>query len=33
VTWEIEPRGDTCKLTVVHDQFVEGENSKQLVAN
>jgi uncharacterized protein YndB with AHSA1/START domain len=25
VTWEIEPRGDTCKLTVVHDQFTEGE--------
>ena len=21
VTWEIEPRGDTCKLTLVHDDF------------
>lgn len=21
VTWQIEPRGDTCKLTVVHDDF------------
>lgn len=25
VTWEIEPRGETCKLTLVHDQFAEGE--------
>src|SRR5712691_2488964 len=22
---QIEPRGETCKLTVVHDQFAEGE--------
>jgi uncharacterized protein YndB with AHSA1/START domain len=21
VTWEIEPHGDTCKLTLVHDDF------------
>jgi uncharacterized protein YndB with AHSA1/START domain/DNA-binding transcriptional ArsR family regulator len=25
VTWEIEPRGDVCKLTVLHDEFVAGE--------
>jgi uncharacterized protein YndB with AHSA1/START domain/DNA-binding transcriptional ArsR family regulator len=27
VTWEIEPHGDYCKLTVVHDQFVGGETA------
>jgi hypothetical protein len=21
VTWEIEPFGDSCKLTLIHDQF------------
>jgi hypothetical protein len=21
VTWEIEPRGEVCKLTLVHDDF------------
>lgn len=26
VTWEIEPRGDTCKLTLVHDDF-DGETA------
>jgi hypothetical protein len=25
VTWQIEPIGDACKLTVMHDQFAEGE--------
>ena len=25
VTWEIAPLGDACKLTVVHDEFAEGE--------
>ena len=25
VTWEIAPRGDVCKLTLVHDNFAEGE--------
>jgi uncharacterized protein YndB with AHSA1/START domain/DNA-binding transcriptional ArsR family regulator len=24
VTWEIEPIGDSCKLTVIHDQLREG---------
>jgi uncharacterized protein YndB with AHSA1/START domain/DNA-binding transcriptional ArsR family regulator len=26
VTWEIEPVGDSCRLTVVHDQLREGAN-------
>jgi uncharacterized protein YndB with AHSA1/START domain/DNA-binding transcriptional ArsR family regulator len=26
VTWEIEPIGDSCRLTVVHDQLHEGAN-------
>jgi activator of Hsp90 ATPase-like protein len=26
VTWEIEPRGGTCKLTLVHDDF-DGETA------
>jgi uncharacterized protein YndB with AHSA1/START domain/DNA-binding transcriptional ArsR family regulator len=25
VTWEIEPRGNVCKLTVVHDEFAPDE--------
>jgi uncharacterized protein YndB with AHSA1/START domain len=25
VTWEIEPLGETCKLSVVHDHFAAGE--------
>jgi uncharacterized protein YndB with AHSA1/START domain len=25
VSWEIAPLGDACKLTVVHDEFAEGE--------
>jgi uncharacterized protein YndB with AHSA1/START domain len=29
VTWEIEPIGDSCRLTVTHDQLREGAN-KQL---
>jgi hypothetical protein len=24
VTWEIEPVGDSCRLTVTHDQLREG---------
>lgn len=28
VTWEIEPVGDTCRLTVVQDQLREGANSE-----
>jgi uncharacterized protein YndB with AHSA1/START domain len=26
VTWEIEPIGDSCRLTVIHDQLREGAN-------
>ncbi len=26
VTWEIQPVGDSCRLTVVHDQLREGAN-------
>jgi uncharacterized protein YndB with AHSA1/START domain len=26
VTWEIEPVGDSCRLTVTHDQLREGAN-------
>jgi uncharacterized protein YndB with AHSA1/START domain len=26
VTWEIEPIGDSCRLTVTHDQLREGAN-------
>src|SRR5579863_297008 len=26
VTWEIEPVGDSCRLTVIHDQLREGAN-------
>jgi uncharacterized protein YndB with AHSA1/START domain len=28
VTWEIEPVGDSCRLTVTHDQLSEGANSQ-----
>jgi len=28
VTWDIEPVGDSCRLTVVHDQMREGANSQ-----
>ena len=28
VTWEIEPVGDSCRLTVTHDQLHEGANSQ-----
>jgi uncharacterized protein YndB with AHSA1/START domain len=28
VTWEIEPVGDSCRLTVVHDQLREGANEQ-----
>ena len=26
VTWEIHPVGDSCQLTVIHDQLPEGAN-------
>ena len=28
VTWEIQPVGDSCRLTVVHDQLREGANDE-----
>jgi uncharacterized protein YndB with AHSA1/START domain len=28
VTWEIEPVGSSCRLSVVHDQLPEGANSE-----
>ncbi len=28
VTWEIEPVGDSCQLTVTHDQLPEGADSE-----
>ena len=28
VTYEIEPVGDSCRLTVTHDQLREGANSE-----
>jgi uncharacterized protein YndB with AHSA1/START domain len=28
VTWEIEPVGSSCRLTVAHDQLSEGANSE-----
>ena len=28
VTWEIEPVGDSCRLTVIHDQLREGANEE-----
>jgi uncharacterized protein YndB with AHSA1/START domain len=28
VTWEIEPVGDSCRLTVIHDQLRDGANAQ-----
>ena len=28
VTWEIEPIGDSCRVTVTHDQMREGANNQ-----
>ena len=28
VTWEIEPVGDSCRLTVIHDQLKAGANGE-----
>jgi uncharacterized protein YndB with AHSA1/START domain/DNA-binding transcriptional ArsR family regulator len=28
ITWEIEPVGDSCRLTVTHDELREGANSE-----
>jgi hypothetical protein len=28
VTWEIEPVGDSCRLTVTHDQLRESANDE-----
>jgi uncharacterized protein YndB with AHSA1/START domain len=28
VTWDIEPVGDSCRLTVTHDQLRDGANSQ-----
>jgi hypothetical protein len=28
VSWEIEPVGDSCRLTVVHDHLREGANDQ-----
>ncbi|MEX1143068.1 MAG: SRPBCC family protein [Thermoleophilaceae bacterium] len=28
VTWDIEPVGDSCRLTVTHDQLPEGANDE-----
>jgi len=28
ITWEIEPRGEMCRLTVTHDQLREGANDE-----
>jgi uncharacterized protein YndB with AHSA1/START domain len=28
VTWDIEPIGDSCRLTVTHDQLREGANNQ-----
>jgi hypothetical protein len=28
ITWEIEPIGDSCRLTVTHDQLREGANEQ-----
>ena len=30
VTWEIEPVGDSCRLTVTHDQLRDGANERAL---
>ena len=29
VTWEIEPIGDSCRLTVTHGQLREGANDER----
>jgi uncharacterized protein YndB with AHSA1/START domain len=28
VTWEIEPVGDSCRLTVIHDELREGAHAE-----
>ena len=28
ITWEIEPVGDSCRLTVTHDELREGANDQ-----
>jgi uncharacterized protein YndB with AHSA1/START domain len=28
ITWEIEPVGDSCRITVIHDQMREGANDQ-----
>jgi Activator of Hsp90 ATPase homolog 1-like protein len=28
VTWKIEPVGDSCRLTLVHDQMRDGANEQ-----
>jgi uncharacterized protein YndB with AHSA1/START domain len=28
VTWEIEPIGDSCRLTIIHDQMRTGTNGE-----
>ena len=28
VTWEIEPIGDSCRLTLTHDQLRDGANAQ-----
>ena len=28
VTWEIEPVGDSCRVTVIHDQMRDGANAQ-----
>jgi len=33
VTWEIEPLGDTCKLTLVHDEFPRETDTFRSVAS
>ena len=30
ITWEIEPIGDSCRLTLTHDQMREGANDSAL---
>ena len=30
LTWEIEPVGDSCRLTVTHDELREGANDRAL---
>jgi hypothetical protein len=32
VTWEIEPVGDSCRLTVTHDQLREARTTSSTVA-